>query len=300
MDSCSPRPSSRICLHEIHQLPGALVYGLVTVLVFGEAALFIGFILPGETAVLVAGVVASQDHVNVGVVCVLVVAAAITGDSVGYEVGHRYGESLMKLSILKRRRPALERALEGLRRRGPIYVFIGRFTAFLRAVMPGLAGMSGMNYRRFFIANALGGTIWGVTFTLARLLRRHGADADRELRQLGGSHRPDRDDPLLHHLSLREEEPRDQRRRHLRRRRLNATDSSSAASRRAATRRRSCAAVQRPCVGPCPRYQRPDVQFVAVPRRGGADLRRVGARGHARSSSRRSSDRRSDRLEVSR
>ena len=125
-------------LHEIHQLPGALVYGLVTLLVFGEAALFIGFILPGETAVLVAGVVASQDHVNVGVICVLVVAAAITGDSVGYEVGHRYGESLMKLSILKRRRPALDRALEGLRRRGPIYVFIGRFTAFLRAVMPGL------------------------------------------------------------------------------------------------------------------------------------------------------------------
>ncbi|HXC18914.1 MAG TPA: DedA family protein [Acidimicrobiales bacterium] len=153
-------------LHEIHRLPGGLVYGLVTLLVFGEAAFFIGFILPGETAVLVAGVVASQDHVNVGIVAVLVVAAAITGDSVGYLIGRRYGESLMKLPVLRHRRGALERALEGLRRRGPIYVFIGRFTAFLRAVMPGLAGMSRMNYRRFFIANALGGLIWGVSFTL--------------------------------------------------------------------------------------------------------------------------------------
>jgi membrane protein DedA with SNARE-associated domain len=153
-------------LHEIHQLPGGLVYGLVTLLVFGEAALFIGFILPGETAVLVAGVVASQDHVNVAVVAVLVVAAAIAGDSVGYAIGRRYGESLMKLSILKRRRAALDRALEGLRRRGPIYVFIGRFTAFLRAVMPALAGMSRMNYRRFLIANAAGAVLWGVTFTL--------------------------------------------------------------------------------------------------------------------------------------
>jgi membrane protein DedA with SNARE-associated domain len=153
-------------LNEIHRLPSGLVYGLVTALVFGEAALFIGFILPGETAVLVAGVVASQDHVNVGVVCVLVVAAAITGDSVGYAVGRHYGESLMKLPILRRRRGALERALEGLRRRGPIYVFIGRFTAFLRAVMPGLAGMSRMNYRRFLIANALGGLLWGIAFTL--------------------------------------------------------------------------------------------------------------------------------------
>src|SRR5580692_1193652 len=153
-------------LHEIHRLPGGLVYGLVTLLVFGEAAFFIGFILPGETAVLVAGVVASQDHVNVGIVAVLVVAAAITGDSVGYAIGRRYGESLMKLPVLRRRRGALERALEGLRRRGPIYVFIGRFTAFLRAVMPGLAGMSRMNYRRFLFANALGGIIWGISFTL--------------------------------------------------------------------------------------------------------------------------------------
>jgi membrane-associated protein len=153
-------------LSEIHRLPSGLVYGLVTALVFGEAALFIGFILPGETAVLVAGVVASQGHVNVVVVCVLVVAAAITGDSVGYAVGRHYGESLMKLPVLRRRRGALERALEGLRRRGPVYVFIGRFTAFLRAVMPGLAGMSRMNYRRFLIANALGGLIWGIAFTL--------------------------------------------------------------------------------------------------------------------------------------
>ncbi len=153
-------------LNEIHQLPSGLVYGLVTALVFGEAALFIGFVLPGETAVLVAGVVASQDHVNVGVVCVLVVVAAITGDSVGYAVGRHYGESLMKLPVLRRRRVALERALEGLRRRGPIYVFIGRFTAFLRAVMPGLAGMSRMNYRRFLVANALGGLLWGISFTL--------------------------------------------------------------------------------------------------------------------------------------
>src|ERR1700690_589623 len=151
-------------LHEIHKLPGPLVYGLVTLLVFGEAALLIGFVLPGETAVLIAGVVASQGHVNVEVIAALVVVAAITGDSVGYFVGHRWGESLMQLPILRQRRAALDRALEGLRRRGPIYVFIGRFTAFLRAVMPGLAGMSRMNYRRFLIANALGGIIWGISF----------------------------------------------------------------------------------------------------------------------------------------
>ena len=153
-------------LHEIQRLPGGLVYGLVGLLVFGEAALFIGFVLPGETSVIIAGVVASQGHVNIGVLCLLVVVAAVAGDSVGYAIGRRYGEQLLKIPVVRNRRAAIDRALEGLRRRGPVYVFVGRFTAFLRAVMPGLAGMSKMHYRRFLIANALGGVIWGISFTL--------------------------------------------------------------------------------------------------------------------------------------
>jgi len=135
-------------------------------LVFGEAALFIGFVLPGETSVILAGVVASQGHVNVVVLCTLVVVAAVLGDSVGYAVGQRYGDRLIELRVFRRRRVAVERALEGLRRRGATYVFIGRFTAFLRAVMPGLAGMSRLRYRRFLVANAAGALIWGVSFTL--------------------------------------------------------------------------------------------------------------------------------------
>ncbi len=153
-------------LHEIQRLPGGLVYGLVGLLVFGEAALFIGFVLPGETSVIIAGVVASQGHVNIGALCVLVVVAAVVGDSVGYAVGSRYGERLLQIPVVRNRRASIDRALAGLQRRGPVYVFVGRFTAFLRAVMPGLAGMSKMHYRRFLIANALGGLIWGVSFTL--------------------------------------------------------------------------------------------------------------------------------------
>jgi membrane-associated protein len=150
----------------IQDLPGGLVYGLVALLVFSEAALFVGFILPGETAVLVAGVVASRGHVNVVTLCVIVVFSAIVGDSVGYEVGRRYGERLLTLPIIRGRRAGIESALEGLRRRGPIYVFVARFTAFLRAIMPGLAGMSPMSYRRFFVANASGALVWGVSYTL--------------------------------------------------------------------------------------------------------------------------------------
>ena len=151
---------------KIQHLSSGLVYGLVALLVFGEAALFIGFVLPGETSVIVAGVVASRGHVNIVALCARGVVAAILGDSVGFEVGRRYGERLIELRVFQRRRVAVDRALAGLRRRGATYVFIGRFTAFLRAVMPGLAAMSELRYRRFLAANAAGALIWGVSFTL--------------------------------------------------------------------------------------------------------------------------------------
>ena len=153
-------------LHELHKLPSPVVYIVVSLLVFSEAALFIGFILPGETAALVGGVVASQGRVNIGVLCAVVVAAAVVGDSVGYFIGERWGEKMLTLPIISHREVAIRRALENLQRRGPVYVFVGRFTAFLRAIMPGLAGMSKMHYRRFLMANALGGLIWGIGFTL--------------------------------------------------------------------------------------------------------------------------------------
>jgi membrane protein DedA with SNARE-associated domain len=160
-------------LQQLNSLPSVGVYLLVALLVFGEAALFIGFVIPGETSVIVGGVIASQGRVNIVGLCVAVVLSAIVGDSVGYAIGKRYGQQILELKILRRRRAALDRALEGLRKRGPTYVIAGRFTAFLRAVMPGLAGISKMHYRRFLIANAIGGILWGAGFALIGFLAGH-------------------------------------------------------------------------------------------------------------------------------
>ena len=153
-------------LDRILHLPPVLVYEVVTLLVLAEAAVFFGFVFPGETAVILGGVVASEGHVNVLLLGGLVVVGAIVGDSIGYAVGHRYGEQILDLKILRHRRGGIDLALGQLRRRGALAVFIGRWTAFLRAVMPGLAGVSRMHYRTFLLANAVGGVVWGVTFTL--------------------------------------------------------------------------------------------------------------------------------------
>ena len=123
---------------KIQSLPSGLVYTVVALLVFGEAALFIGFVLPGETSVI----------------------------AVGYFVGQRWGSRILEMKMLQRRREDVDRAIEGLRKRGPFYVFLGRFTAFLRAVMPGLAGLSRMKYRKFLVANASGAVAWGVAYSL--------------------------------------------------------------------------------------------------------------------------------------
>ena len=152
-------------LDAIRSVP-PLAYVIIGLLVFGEAAIFIGFVFPGETAVLLGGFLASQGHLDIRVLIVLVVLCAIVGDTVGYEVGKHLGPRVLRMRAFQKRRSRLEAAQDMLRRRGGPAVFLGRWTAFFRAVMPGIAGLSGMRYRTFLWWNALGGIAWGVTYCL--------------------------------------------------------------------------------------------------------------------------------------
>lgn len=153
-------------LHPILGLGGWEAYALVGALCFGEAALFVGFVLPGETAVVLGGVLASEHHVNLAGMCVLVVGCAILGDTVGYAVGRVFGPVLLEHRPLRGHRGVV-RAQQFLQRRGAPAVFLGRFTAVFRAIVPGLAGVSQMRYRTFLLANAAGGIIWGLAYTFA-------------------------------------------------------------------------------------------------------------------------------------
>jgi membrane-associated protein len=150
----------------ILKLHGAPACALVGGLAFAEAALFVGFVLPGETAVILGGVLAHEHKVALPVIAAVAVLAAITGDSVGYEVGRQFGTRLLNSRLFANRREGLERGQQALRRHGGKAVFLARFTAFLRAVMPGLAGTARMPYPRFLAFNAAGGLIWAVGFTL--------------------------------------------------------------------------------------------------------------------------------------
>jgi membrane-associated protein len=73
----------------------------------------------------------------------------------------RFGRGILNVRPLRRHRARVEKAEDLIRRRGPEAVFLGRFIAFFRAMMPALAGISRMPYRRFLLFNALGGLVWG-------------------------------------------------------------------------------------------------------------------------------------------
>jgi membrane-associated protein len=153
-------------LDPLLNLHGWEAYLLVGGLVFAEASILIGFFFPGETAVILGGVAASRGHINIVVLIVVVVSCGIGGDSVGYLVGEKWGRRLIQTKFLRKRRRLLDAVFDQLNRRGAIAVFLSRFTAFLRAVVPGLAGISSMPYRVFLPANAAGGLIWGTGFCL--------------------------------------------------------------------------------------------------------------------------------------
>jgi len=153
-------------LEPILNLHGLAAYALVGLLVFAEASILIGFVFPGEIAVILGGVLANGGKVNIVELIIVVCLCAIVGDSVGYLVGAKFGTRLLDTRLLRNRRALIDRVLMQLNRRGAIAVFLSRFTAFLRAVTPGLSGMSAMPYRVFLPANVAGGIVWGTAFCL--------------------------------------------------------------------------------------------------------------------------------------
>jgi len=134
-----------------------------------EASAFFGILFPGEIAVVLGGVLAFQGRVGLPETIAAAVAGAVLGDSVGYAVGKRWGRRMLDASVGRLRlikAEHLDRAERFLARHGGQAVFLGRWTAALRVLIPGLAGMSHVRYRTFLLYNLLGGALWASAFVL--------------------------------------------------------------------------------------------------------------------------------------
>ena len=122
-----------------------------------------GVPLPGETALIAFGILASQGHYSIVVVIAVAAAAAIVGDNLGYElIGRRGGRRLLeRWGPLRRRAERILPPTEQLMaKHGGKVVFFGRFSTILRYTAAWVAGIAGMPWRKFLFWNAAGGICW--------------------------------------------------------------------------------------------------------------------------------------------
>jgi undecaprenyl-diphosphatase len=158
-------------VEHILRLPSWIALLVVFAMPALEASTFLGFIFPGEIACLLGGVLAYESKVSLAVVIVVAVAGAVIGDSVGFAVGYRYGDTLLNKVPARIIKPEnVVRTKELIVRLGGRAVFVGRFAAALRALVPGFAGVSKMPYRTFLIWNFAGGTVWATAVVVAGYL----------------------------------------------------------------------------------------------------------------------------------
>ncbi len=152
-------------------LNGWPVYLVVGTLAFVESAAFVGMVLPGETAMVVAGILAARGNISLPLILTVSVLAAVGGDQVGYLVGRQFGPHLRR-SRLGRRvgEPRWDRAQDAVTRYGGWAVVGARWVGVLRALVPTVAGTVGMPYRRFLVSNAVGGSTWALVAVLVGYL----------------------------------------------------------------------------------------------------------------------------------
>lgn len=123
---------------------------------------------PGETALVLAAVLASQGKLQIWLVLVIGIASAIIGDNIGYLLGRKFGREVLEAPgpFQARRKRLLAIGDRFFDKHGSKTVFIARWIALVRFVAAWLAGINEMRFREFFFWNALGGITWGLTFGL--------------------------------------------------------------------------------------------------------------------------------------
>jgi len=170
---------------------GAWTYALVAGLAFLETGAFVGLIAPGETAIVLGGVVAAQGGVSLPVILLAAWLAAALGDLASYALGRRLGRRFLlahgpRVGVTAARVAKVDGFFG---RHGGKAILIGRFVGLVRAVAPFLAGASRLQLSRFLPWSLLGTAVWAATFTLvgyALVVLGAGAGVVHQLRGLRG------------------------------------------------------------------------------------------------------------------
>ncbi|HEU4795457.1 MAG TPA: VTT domain-containing protein [Pyrinomonadaceae bacterium] len=147
---------------------GVFVYVGLVFIVFAETGLAVGFFLPGDSLLVVAGLFAANGQLNVAVLLSSLFFAAVVGDAVGYYTGARMGPKLFSRQRSLLFRPShLQRAHDFYEKYGGKTIIIARFVPIVRTFAPIVAGAAQMPYRKFLMFNVVGGFLWVFSMVLA-------------------------------------------------------------------------------------------------------------------------------------
>ena len=171
-------PDLEQLLLDLGETLGRWTYLLVGGMAFLETGAFIGLLAPGETAMILGGVVAGQGQIEIITLIAIVWAAAVAGDCASYYLGQRLGRDFLvrhgpRFQITNDRLEKVEGFFE---RHGGKAIFLGRFVGIVRAIAPFLAGSGRMPFRRFLPFDVLGAGLWSTTFILLGYVFWHSLD----------------------------------------------------------------------------------------------------------------------------
>ncbi len=144
---------------------GILVYLILFLVIFCETGLVFLPFLPGDSLIFASGTFAGIGQLNLFILFILLVAAAVIGDTVNYEIGKHFGRKILnnkKFTLVKQEN--IDKADALISKYGSLAVFIARFMPIIRTIVPFVVGMGKLNYKKFITFNALGGVIWVTLF----------------------------------------------------------------------------------------------------------------------------------------
>ncbi len=157
--------------------------------IFSESGLLIGILLPGDSLLFTAGLLASEGYFNIVWLVIVSFAAAVIGDNVGYSIGKRAGPAFFNRPdsiFFHKDYPAKAKLF--YEKHGGKAIILARFTPLMRTLIPLFAGVARMDYKTFFFYNIGGGAIWAVGlpllgYTLGQVI----PDADRYILPIVGA-----------------------------------------------------------------------------------------------------------------
>lgn len=136
----------------------------IFLIVFADSGLLLGLVLPGDSLLFTAGLLASQGHLNLWILMIVASLGAILGDSVGYAFGKRVGPKLLtREDSWFFTKHHLEHARQFYERHGGKTIFLARFVHFVRTLAPMIAGAADMPYGSFLFYNIFGGMFWAIS-----------------------------------------------------------------------------------------------------------------------------------------